>query len=228
MDPKTLAAFRASGETDVNKFLAKQGTADTPPGIPAGSYAGGAGFQGTTNTERGVDDNPTGSAFLGRIHQGLSALSGIPSAIGTAVGNFFGGASAAPPNVLIGSRTQDLEGDLNDLQQRSSQGGDPTRTFQGPQLAATAPTAAAIPALVAGSSYSARVAAQNEAVSPTNPNEFLTPSEKAKQAAAAAPADSSGVDPGAPKVVGPGGTFRYVNPDDEAKRQAFLKRTAAK
>jgi hypothetical protein len=53
MDAKTLGAYRASGQSDIGKFLADQGGAKdaTPPGVPA--MAGGlANFQGVTNAEK--------------------------------------------------------------------------------------------------------------------------------------------------------------------------------
>lgn len=52
LDSKTLGAFRASGETDLGKFLAAQGAAkDTPPGVS--SFSGGmSNFQGATAAER--------------------------------------------------------------------------------------------------------------------------------------------------------------------------------
>lgn len=123
MDAQTLAAFRASGETDLAKYLAKQATADVPPGVPAGSYAGSANFQGSTNAERGLPPTtPTGNAFLGRLHSGLSKITGIPSLItslGDQVRNTLGLGQPVPPaNSFVAGKSN--EAALDALQARSN------------------------------------------------------------------------------------------------------------
>lgn len=53
MDNKTLGAYRASGQTDIGKFLAAQGGAKepTPPGVPA-MAGGAANWAGVTSAEK--------------------------------------------------------------------------------------------------------------------------------------------------------------------------------
>lgn len=152
MDPATLAAFRASGETDINKFLANQATADVPPGVPAGSYAGSANFQGATNAERGVAAAaPTGQAFADRLRNGLSALSGIPAAL-QGVGQRLGLVATPAPtgvgNLFAASRQAALESDLNALQARSTQLARPSVAYGAAPAAAVVATATKKPLVV--------------------------------------------------------------------------------
>lgn len=148
MDQKTLAAFRASGEKDLDKFLAQQGgqNADLPPGI-SGYSAGASNFAGLTLGERGLTrPAPTGHNFGARIAAGMSSLAGVARNVGTSVENALGFNAAttpAPPNAIIGSRTGTLESGLNDLEETMKRRAQPVVT---PTPAPAAPTAPAFDA----------------------------------------------------------------------------------
>lgn len=121
MDDKTLAAFRASGEKDLSVFLAKQGAQnqDLPPGV--------SGYSAGTQNFGSSGPRTPGTNFQDKISAGFSKLSGIPSAVGSALqsaGETLGILSpeAKPtPNILTAlGRQGSLEAGLNDLEARST------------------------------------------------------------------------------------------------------------